>query len=184
VHYDADLGRWTGPFLMAATNARIVRRTNALLGYAYGREFRYSEASSFGTGPGGWLSAAAVAAGTLAFTAAAAVPPTRWLLGKTVLPGPGEGPSRETRESGSFALRFVGSGGGSARARVSGTVKGTQDPGYGATSRMLGEAAACLALDAEVPAAGGVLTPAACMGMRLVDRLRAAGMTFEASELP
>jgi short subunit dehydrogenase-like uncharacterized protein len=26
---------------------------------------------------------------------------------------------------------------------------------------------------------GGILTPAATMGMRLVERLRAAGMTFE-----
>lgn len=48
---------------------------------------------------------------------------------------------------------------------------------------MLGESAACLALDGDATAsAGGVLTPAACMGMRLVERLREAGMTFEASE--
>jgi short subunit dehydrogenase-like uncharacterized protein len=47
---------------------------------------------------------------------------------------------------------------------------------------MLGEAGACLALDANVPGAGGVLTPAACMGMRLVERLRGAGMTFDAGE--
>jgi len=183
--YDADLERWTGPFMMGATNARVVRRTNALLDYAYGRDFRYREAASFGRGPKGWLSAAATAAGTAGFLTAAALRPTRWLLARAVLPPPGEGPSREKRETGSFVMHFVGIGevsGQSPPSRVFGTVKGTQDPGYGATSRMFGEAAVCLALDAETAPAGGVTTPAACMGMRLVERLRAAGMTFEASE--
>jgi short subunit dehydrogenase-like uncharacterized protein len=108
----------------------------------------------------------------------------RWLLAKTVLPAPGEGPSKEKREGGSFVTRLVGIGeaaDGAPPARVFGTVGGTQDPGYGETSKMFGEAAVCLALDGEsLPAAGGVLTPGSCMGMRLVDRLRAAGMTFEA----
>jgi short subunit dehydrogenase-like uncharacterized protein len=185
--YDADLERWTGPFMMAGTNARIVRRSNALLGYAYGRDFRYREAMSFQAGVKGWLSAASVTAGTVGFLAAVAIPPTRWLLAKTVLPAPGEGPSREVRESGSFAMHFVGKGESSSESaptRVFGTVTGTQDPGYGATSRMLGESAVCLALDSQIPAAGGVLTPAACMGMRLVERLRGAGMTFEAALTP
>ncbi|MGO9835845.1 MAG: saccharopine dehydrogenase family protein [Polyangiaceae bacterium] len=183
--YDADLERWTGPFMMAATNARIVRRTNALLGYAYGRDFRYREAMSFRAGAKGWFTAVAAAAGNMGFITVAAVPPTRWLLAKAVLPAPGEGPSRERRESGSFVMHLVGIGetsNGSAPTRVFGTVRGAQDPGYGATSRMLGESAVCLALDGEIPPTGGVLTPGACMGMRLVERLRGAGMTFEASE--
>jgi short subunit dehydrogenase-like uncharacterized protein len=185
LRFDADLERWTGPFMMAATNARVVRRTNALLEYAYGKDFRYREAMSFGKGPKGWLSAAGAAAGNMGFITAAAIPPVRWLLTKTVLPAPGEGPSREKRESGSFVMRLVGTGeasNGSAPTKVFGTVMGTQDPGYGATSKMIGESAVCLALDGDVPAEGGVLTPAACMGMRLVERLRTAGMTFEASE--
>ncbi len=37
VKHDDDLDIWTGPFVMAAINTRVVRRTNALLGYAYGR---------------------------------------------------------------------------------------------------------------------------------------------------
>jgi short subunit dehydrogenase-like uncharacterized protein len=54
------------------------------------------------------------------------------------------------------------------------------DPGYAATSVMLGESALCLALDADrLPARAGVLTPAAAMGLPLVDRLRGAGMTFD-----
>jgi len=183
VRWDADLGVWTGPFAMAAINARIVRRTNALLGYSYGRDFRYREGTSFRSGASGWLAAAAASAGTVGVMAAAALPPVRWLA-RSVLPSPGEGPSRETRESGSFVTRLVGVGeaaDGVPPARVFGTVRGDQDPGYGATAKMLSEAAACLALDGEsISRAGGILTPGSCMGMRLVERLRAAGMTFEA----
>jgi short subunit dehydrogenase-like uncharacterized protein len=59
-------------------------------------------------------------------------------------------------------------------------VKGTSDPGYGETAKMLGESALCLAQDgAKLDARFGVLTPASAMGMHLVERLRAAGMTFE-----
>ena len=47
---------------------------------------------------------------------------------------------------------------------------------------MLGQAGLCLALDgSKLPDATGVLTPATAMGMPLVERLRAAGFTFEAS---
>jgi short subunit dehydrogenase-like uncharacterized protein len=184
VSWDADLGVWTGPFAMAAINGRIVRRTNALLGYTYGRDFRYREAMSFRSGAGGWFRAATVSAGTVGFATAVVVPPVRWLLAKTVLPAPGKGPSRETRERGSFVTRLVGDpGNGDGTAKIFGTVRGTQDPGYGETSKMLGEAAVCLALDRDsTSCAGGVLTPGSCMGMRLVDRLRSAGMTFVTDE--
>jgi short subunit dehydrogenase-like uncharacterized protein len=39
--YDEDFGQWTSPFVMAAVNARVVRRSNALAGYPYGKEFEY-----------------------------------------------------------------------------------------------------------------------------------------------
>jgi short subunit dehydrogenase-like uncharacterized protein len=185
VRWDPDLKRWTGPFALAATNARVVRRSNALLGYPYGRDFRYREAMSTKGGAGGWLQAATMSAGTSAFFTGAAVPPVRWLLEKA-LPAPGEGPSKEERERGRFTTRFVAVGearDGAAPAKVFGTVRGMQDPGYGETAKMLTESAVCLALDADTTAAaGGVLTPGSCMGMRLVERLRAAGMTFETSE--
>jgi short subunit dehydrogenase-like uncharacterized protein len=58
------------------------------------------------------------------------------------------------------------------------TIKGVNDPGYGETAKMLGESALCLAHD-DLPARGGILTPAVAMGMTLVERLRAAGMTFK-----
>ena len=104
-----------------------------------------------------------------------ALPPTRALLARW-LPKPGQGPSRSTRESGFFrtAVHGVSEAGTSATALV----VGTNDPGYGETAKMLGEAALCLAED-DLPPGGGVTTPAAAMGMRLVDRLRAAGMTWD-----
>ncbi|MBW3576032.1 MAG: enoyl-ACP reductase, partial [Actinobacteria bacterium] len=52
--------------------------------------------------------------------------------------------------------------------------------GYAATAVMLGEAALCLALDEDrLPPRAGVLTPATGIGTPLVDRLRAAGHTYE-----
>ena len=41
-------GRWVAPFVMASYNTRIVRRSNAIAGYAYGKGLRYGEV--MGTG--------------------------------------------------------------------------------------------------------------------------------------
>jgi short subunit dehydrogenase-like uncharacterized protein len=160
-----------------------VRRSNALMGHAYGPSFRYSEAMSFGNGSKGFLAASAVSAALVAFVGAASLGPTRRLLERTVLPAPGEGPSREERDAGFFVVRFVAEteANGGAPARISGRVEGKSDPGYGETAKMLSESLMCLALDGDSLApGGGVLTPASSMGMRLVERLRQAGMIFEA----
>lgn len=178
VRRDPDLGMWVGPFVMAAINSRVVRRSNALSGYAYGRDFRYSEEMSFGRGVRGLFRATAFTAGLGAFMAAANARVTRGLL-EHKLPQPGEGPSREQREAGYFVTRLIGKAtdpGMQMRVRV----EGQHDPGYGETSRMLGESAACLALDRDQPGTpGGILTPASAMGLRLVERLRDAGMVFD-----
>ena len=183
VRFDPDTGRWTAPFLMAAINTRVVRRTNALLGYLYGEDFRYSEAMSFGPGPKGFLTASAVTAAMGGFLVAVATKPARKLLERTVLPTPGEGPSREARESGFFTSRLYGTvDGEKGRVRLVATVKGTSDPGYGETAKMISEAALSLVDGTAARKEGGVLTPASCMGMPLVDRLRRAGMTFDVTE--
>ena len=179
VAFDIDADRWTAPFMMASINTRIVRRSNALVGYGDG--FRYRETMSLPKGPKGFALAVAATAGMGAFAASAALAPTRALLGRFVLPKAGEGPSKEARDRGHFTLRFVSEGtaldGRGLRAHA--TVKGTSDPGYGETAKMLGESALCLAEDdALLEPRYGVLTPASAMGMRLVDRLRRAGMTF------
>lgn len=184
VRYSEELGQWTGPFVMGPVNTRVVRRSNALLGYPWGRDFLYSEVSCLGRGVKGMLSATSLSAGLGAFLVAARIPQVRRLLEQRVLPAPGEGPSAEQRERGLFEVRLIGEGesrktGRPVRLEVKVAAKG--DPGYAATSRMLAESALCLAQD-ELPAEGGVLTPASSMGPRLVERLRRAGMKFEVME--
>ena len=173
--YDWDLGRWTAPHVMAAINTRVVRRSASLVGY--GDRFTYQEAMSFGRGPVGLALAAAVTGALAGFVAVAQVPILRSFLESKVLPKPGEGPSKETRDAGYFTTRLV------VRTedgkQFSGKVHGDSDPGYGETAKMLGQSALCLAEDEGVlPPRYGVLTPASAMGMTLVERLRRAGMTF------
>lgn len=180
IGYDRELGMWTAPFVMAAINTRVVRRSNYLMDHRYGRDFRYSEAMSTGRGPKGAVFATAVTTGLGAFLGAASVPPLRKLLEKR-LPKPGEGPDRETREKGYFVVRLIGKGRAADGREVTlrGRVEGKADPGYGETAKMLSESALCLALEgAQLDAPGGIRTPASTMGMRLVERLRAAGMVF------
>jgi len=182
VAYDAAIGAWTAPFFMGPINTRIVRRTNALTGYAYGREFRYTELARFPKGPLGFALASATVAGLGAFMGAAAFGPTRALL-ERLLPAPGQGPNESARKNGFFTIGFHGEGhdrDGRPFA-VRGRVTGQGDPGYAATAIMLGESALCLAKD-ERTTGGGILTPAFAMGDALVRRLRAAGMTFEAED--
>lgn len=182
VRHDDDADVWTAPFIMARVNEKVVRRSHALLDFEWGRDFRYSETSSMGSGPSGALRAAGFTAGLGAFAGLMAIKPTRKLLQKFVLPSPGEGPSRETIESGYFTIKLIGKGTSEAGEpfEFETTVAADSDPGYGATSMMLGESAMCLAFDeADDALEGGVLTPASAMGMALVERLREAGMTFE-----
>ena len=180
--FDDDLGLWTAPFVMATINEKIVRRSNALMDRRYGRDFRYGESMQMGSGLTGAISAYGTALGTGAFTGAMAIGPLRRLLQSLVLPDPGEGPSRESIESGYFKILLHGWGetGDGETFELRGTVSADRDPGYGATSTMLGEAGLCLASnEADSVAPGGVLTPASGMGMPLVERLREAGLTFE-----
>jgi len=185
MQYDSVAQVWTAPFVMAAINTRIVRRSNALMDYRYSTDFRYREVMSFPDSPKGALMAAVVTAGLTAFTMGLAIPFTRKLLQRHVLPAPGEGPTREQIENGSFEIRLIGEGtDGSGTARkLMGNVVGVRDPGYGETAKMLSESALCLALQGqELDSPGGVLTPATAMGMTLVERLREAGMTFDVRE--
>ena len=59
------------------------------------------------------------------------------------------------------------------------------DPGYTETSKMVAEAALCLAKDrSRLPERHGVLTPDAAMGDRLIERLRRAGISFDLLSSP
>jgi short subunit dehydrogenase-like uncharacterized protein len=175
---DAALGQWVGPFVMAPYNSRIVRRSNALQDHAYGRRFRYREVSGLGNGPLAPVMGAGMAGGLLALAGGLAVKPSRMLLDR-VLPDPGQGPSEKTREAGRFRMEIHTAT--TTGARYVARVAAQGDPGYKATAVMMGEAALALALDRDrLPRRSGVLTPATGIGLPLVERLRAAGMTFEA----
>jgi len=175
---------WTAPSPMAPVNERVVRRSNALLGYPWGREFRCTEVIPTGPGLRGVAGATLVAGGLGLFTAAMSVGPVRSALRKFVFPAPGEGPTDEQVESGHFTVRVLGRGTATdGPFTVAATFGADRDPGYGATARMLGEAAMCLVRDeVESPLDGGVLTPASGIGEPLADRLRAVGFTVAVGE--
>lgn len=180
VRWDADLQRWTAPFIMASINTRIVRRSNALLGFKYGQNFRYSEVMSLPKGIRGWFMGQSISLGMLSFMAMSAIKPMRKLLQATVLPAPGQGPSPEAQEKGYFTTYLLGKAG---EHRLYGFMRGDRDPGYGSTAIMLAESAICLAKDqAKLPEQYGILTPATAMGLPLVARLRAAGFTLEVND--
>ncbi len=174
---DDALGMWLGPFVMASINTRVVRRSNALQRWAYGRRLRYREAMGMGTGQAGRVKAAGLAGGVGALIAALGFAPTRKVLDR-VLPAPGEGPSEQARRKGFFEIDVHTRTSTGARYVCHLAAQG--DPGYAATAVMLGESALCLVLDRErLPDRAGVLTPATALGTALADRLRGAGQTLE-----
>ena len=170
--YDPDAKAWTAPFVMADINTRNVHRSNKLMNYAYGEGFLYSEMMIVPNA----VAASMVAGGLGAFLAAAAFAPTRAILKQFALPAPGDGPDAAAREKGFFNILFIArtADGKLIRARV----KGDRDPGYGSTSKMLGESAVFMVKEARGP--GGVWTPASAMGKPLIERLQKnAGLSFE-----
>jgi short subunit dehydrogenase-like uncharacterized protein len=176
---------WTAPSPMAAVNERVIRRSNALLGYPWGREFRCTEAIPTGRGPVGAATANIVAGGLGLFAAGMSVDPIRSGLRRFAFPDPGEGPTSEQAEKGHFTVRVLGRGTNTdGPFTVEAEFGADLDPGYGATARMLGESAMCLLRDEiDSPLDGGVLTPASGIGIPLVERLRAVGFTATVDEV-
>lgn len=172
-------GTWTAPFLMASYNTRVVRRSNALQDWAYGREMVYGEVMGMGKGPVGAARAYGMSGGMAAFVAAMGIGPVRGLIDR-VLPSPGSGPDEKAREKGWF--RMVTDAGTEGGRRYRAVAAGPGDPGYAATAVMLGESALALALD-DLPDRAGSLTPATGIGTGLADRLRSAGHTYEVTAL-
>ena len=177
--YDDDHKRWLAPFVMAVINTRIVHRTNQLLSYEYGREFKYDEAMWMQDGVKGKLMSYGLSAGLLGFASAMMFKPSRELLSKHVLPKSGSGPSKSEQENGFFDIRFFGTT--AKQDTINTKVTGDRDPGYGSTSRMLAQSALCLAQDiSQEDVAGGFWTPATAMGDKLIQRLEEhAGLSFE-----
>jgi short subunit dehydrogenase-like uncharacterized protein len=164
-HHDEFGGGWTVP--LPTIDPQTVLRSARAIG-RYGPDFSYSHYLAVKRLP----VLVGLAGGAAGVIALAQLPPTRDALRK--LKSSGEGPSPEQRAKSWFRVRF--------RARADGRTVHTQvsggDPGYGETSKMLGESALCLAFD-ELPERAGQLTPAVAMGDALLGRLQTAGIKFE-----
>ena len=173
--YDKCSDNWIAPFVMASINTKIVRRSNALTNFEYGKNFFYSEATLCGKGVFGKIKAYLISFPLLILAMAKPGGFLKKII-DLILPSPGEGPSKKSRESGFFNFRFyIDAENGKKRVAK---VTGDMDPGYGSTSKMIAESAVCLAKD-SLPDFGGVLTPSVAMGNHLLNRLRKnAGLTF------
>ena len=175
VVFDNSSKNWIGPFLMAGINTKIVRRSNALDEYPYGKDFKYDEATLCGKGLSGRIKGII---GVIPLAILMSAKPGSFVkkIVDKILPKAGEGPDKNKRENGFYNLRFyiTYDDGSKDVAKVIGDM----DPGYGSTSKMLGEAAVCLAKD-QLTDVGGVLTPSVAMGDKLLIRLKNnAGLTF------
>ena len=176
VIFDKASQSWIGPFIMASINTKIVRRSNFLSNYAYGKSFRYDESTIFGKGFFGRVK------GVLSTIPIGLIMSAKHgsLLKKgldVLFPIPGEGPTKKKMEKGFYNLRFYITleDGSNAFAKVTGDM----DPGYGSSSKMLAESAVCLAKD-KLSDTSGVLTPSLAMGDSLLKRLeKNAGLTFD-----
>ncbi len=177
-------GLWTAGFPMAFANTRIVRRSNALQDYAYGRRFRYSEHMNVGSSAVAPVTSAVVNGVSNAASALGSryfrLLPRR--LVERVLPKPGTGPSEAVRERGFYkAETYTTTTSGD---RYVATIAQSGDPGYKATSVLLGESGLALAMDRDALSdLHGVLTPAAAMGDALLARFPAAGVSLETARL-
>ncbi|MGA5464201.1 saccharopine dehydrogenase family protein [Mycobacterium sp. NPDC050041] len=175
-------GLWAGGYVMALYNTRCVRRSNALLGWPYGRGFRYRETLTMGSSPASPFIAAMFNMGITGASRFGGhllrmAPPG---LVEKLLPAPGTGHDEgargyyrvETYTTTTTGRRYVT------------TMAQQGDPGYSATSVLLGESALALAVDRDrLLDRHGVLTPATAIGDVLLDRLPAAGVTFETTAL-
>tara|TARA_R110000824_G_scaffold117472_3_gene269511 strand:+ start:612 stop:1793 length:1182 start_codon:yes stop_codon:yes gene_type:complete len=160
--YDKTIDSWVAPFIMAAINTKNVHRTNFLLDFAFGEDFKYDEMVVTSPGDLGKQAAEMLAKANP--------------FGGDDAPKPGEGPTKEQRENGYYDLLFLGETADGETASL--CVKGDKDPGYGSTSKMIAESALCLAQD-NIKKGGGVWTPGALMGKKLVQRLEdKAGLSF------
>ncbi len=160
--FDEELDVWVAPFFMAPINTKNIHRSNKLLNHIYGEDFRYNEMWIMGPGEEGKKAAE---------TIAMANP-----IGGEDAPKPGEGPSREKRENGNYDILFCADVDGKV---FKASVSGDMDPGYGSTSKMITESAICLVRECQ-HLDGGIYTPAASMGEKLIKRLEDnAGLSFK-----
>ena len=174
-----DLSAWSGPFIMAGANTRVVRRSEALLTErqeSYGNNFVYQEHAFHKS-----LSKAAFSTMGLGLLGLILISPLRKFV-RSFLRKPGEGPSLEVQENGWFECKFLVESEDGEKSLYKMFGKG--DPGYKVTSKFAAECALSLLEDPQsLPGGreyGGVLTSASGLGNVLIERLKNADIYFEA----
>ena len=179
VIYDKEAKSWIAPFVMAGINTKIVRRSNALFNYKYGKYFLYSEAVLVGDSFLGKI------IGYLSLIPILMVIQKKGSIIKRIVdlfvPKAGQGPSKKQRENGFYNLKFYFN---SNRKKYLAKVTGDMDPGYGSTSKMLAECAVCLALDDTSNKNYGVITPSVAFEENILQRLQNnAGLKFSIKKI-
>ena len=174
----SEINAWSGPFIMATANTRVVRRTEALLALrqeSYGPDFTYQEHAFHKS----WWSAAK----SLVLTGLSVLillSPLKRLV-KPFLPKPGEGPSETVQENGWFDCKFIVEANDGTKSVFN--MNGKGDPGYKVTSKLVSECALCLIEDQDtLPGGGeygGILTSASGLGESLIARLKRVGINFK-----
>ena len=174
-----DLSAWSGPFIMAGANTRVVRRSEALLTErqeSYGNNFVYQEHAFHKS-----LSKALFSTMGLGLLGLILISPLRKIV-RSFLRKPGEGPSLEVQENGWFECKFLVESEDGEKSLYKMFGKG--DPGYKVTSKFAAECALSLLEDPQsLPGGreyGGVLTSASGLGNVLIERLKNADIHFEA----
>ncbi|MDC3271422.1 saccharopine dehydrogenase NADP-binding domain-containing protein [Gammaproteobacteria bacterium] len=173
-----EINAWSGPFIMATANTRVVRRTEALLALrqeSYGTDFTYQEHAFHKS----WFSAVKSLLLT-GLSVLVLLSPLKRLV-KPFLPKPGEGPSESVQENGWFDCKYIVETEEGIKKVFNMSGKG--DPGYKVTSKLVSECALCLIENQdELPGGkeyGGVLTSASGLGDPLIARLKKAGILFQ-----
>ena len=172
-----QINAWSGPFIMATANTRVVRRTEALLALrqeSYGTDFTYQEYAFHKS----WISAVKSLVLT-GFSVLVLLSPLKKLV-KPFLPKPGEGPSETIQENGWFDCKYIVETDDGFLSVFN--MNGKGDPGYKVTSKLVSECALCLIEDEDaLPGGkgyGGILTSASGLGNPLIARLSKVGINF------
>ena len=172
-----QINAWSGPFIMATANTRVVRRTEALLALqqeSYGADFTYQEHAFHKS----WISAVKSLVLT-GFSVLVLLSPLKRLV-KPFLPKPGEGPSETIQENGWFDCKYIVETDDGSMSVFN--MNGKGDPGYKVTSKLVSECALCLIEDEDaLPGGkgyGGILTSASGLGNPLIARLSKVGINF------
>jgi hypothetical protein len=126
-------GQWAAPSSWRRSTRRTCIASNYLLKQKWGADFVYDEMTLTGDGAAGQKRAKAAKRGGDMLNGMLNFAPARAVLRTFVLPKPGQGPTKEQRETGFYDVGFQGEtcDGRTLRAGV----KGEKDPRYGSTSR-------------------------------------------------